>query len=158
MRADNFNERQINKSCELSSGRSRFEGHSSLALHHHKDLCSLSLSVLSRRHSIVPRCVCVDHKSASVNSDRRPRNLAPLIARRYESLSRGIMGPAEYCFRLEYHREDRPTAATYILDFIERIGEASMINETRIEIVCLRLDISDSPVSATPSIIYFSYL
>ena len=139
MRADNFNERQINKSCESAAGRPRFEGHSSLVLYHHKDLCSYPLSILLRRYSIVSRCVYVNHKSASVNSDRRPRSFALLIVRRYESLSRGIMEPVEYCFRVKYHRkrvsEDRPTITTCSRFFV-KWGEApSMINETWIGMV-----------------------
>lgn len=67
----------------------------------------LYLSFLSFSHIASHPNVCMlNHKSASVNSDRIARfeASAPLIVSRYENLSRGIMRPAKYCFRLEYRR------------------------------------------------------
>jgi len=68
---------------------------------------SLSLSLSRAQHDTPIGCV-LNHKSVSVNSNRIARFEASLIVRRYESLSRGMMRPAKYCFRLEYHRDRSP--------------------------------------------------
>jgi len=104
-RTDDFNERQINKSCAKPADRPRFERTnrslssllSSRALR--EDLCSLPLSAFSRGG--VASCRTLYYKSANVGSDRTLFDTASLIARRCESLSRGIT--TRYCFRLECH-------------------------------------------------------
>lgn len=76
-----------------------------------KDLCPLPLSELSlSRTESHPTVYMLNHKSASVNLNRIARfeASAPLIVSRYESLSRGIMTRAKYCFRLKYHRDRSP--------------------------------------------------
>lgn len=97
-----------------------------------------SLSFSLTQHDTPTGCV-LNHKSVSVNSNRIARfeASASLIVGRCESLSRGIMRPAKYCFRLEYHGDRSPEKQDLPSTTYSRLHrtEASMINETRMRIV-----------------------